>query len=208
MGAFPEFLEPSIAFEVFVEKLTLVFHLVNILCTLSKRLVVGFYSTAIGFNLIRKPSVVQKVFCGHIPICSSILSVDKTDHSAFEIYLYSPLAVFVWGLVAKIHLVSPPPPQPISFQNNHWILSSGFVPKDFPLGVWKVSKVLGIFIFVWPERFLPDAACPASLPALTFKRLFTCFLWLLFIEFLSPRDPLLPFKDLFKKVSFGRQQGG
>lgn len=77
MGAFPEFLEPSIAFEVFVEKLTLVFHLVNILCTLSKRLVVGFYSTAIGFNLIRKPSVVQKVFCGHIPICSSILSVDK-----------------------------------------------------------------------------------------------------------------------------------
>ena len=81
MGAFPEFLEPSIAFEVFVEKLTLVFHLVNILCTLSKRLVVGFYSTAIGFNLIRKPSVVQKVFCGHIPICSSILSVDKKDRS-------------------------------------------------------------------------------------------------------------------------------
>ena len=97
MGAFPEFLEPSIAFEVFVEKLTLVFHLVNILCTLSKRLVVDFYSTAIGFNLIRKPSVVQKVFCGHIPICSSILSVDKTDHSAFEIYLYSPLEVFVGG---------------------------------------------------------------------------------------------------------------
>ena len=44
-------------------------NLVNILCTLSKRLVVDFYSTAIGFNLIRKPSVVQKVFCGHIPIC-------------------------------------------------------------------------------------------------------------------------------------------
>ena len=42
MGAFLEFLEPSIAFEVFVEKLTLVFHLFNILCTLSKRLGVGF----------------------------------------------------------------------------------------------------------------------------------------------------------------------
>ena len=81
MGAFLEFLEPSIAVEVFVEKLTLVFHLFNILCTLSKRLVVGFYSTAIRFNLIRKPSVVQKVFCGHIPISSSILSVDKKDRS-------------------------------------------------------------------------------------------------------------------------------
>lgn len=58
IGAFLEFLEPSIAFGVFVEKLTLVFHLFNILCTLSKRLGVGFYSTAMGFNLIRKPSVV------------------------------------------------------------------------------------------------------------------------------------------------------
>ena len=96
-------------------------------------------------------------------------------------------------------LPPPPPPPP------HLIPKQ---PLNFPLGVWKVSKVLGIFIFVWPERFLPDAACPASLPALTFKRLFTCLLRLLFIEFLSPRDPLLPFKDLFKKVSFGRQQGG
>lgn len=68
----------------------------------------------------------------------------KTDHSAFEIYLYSPLEVFVRWLAAKIHLVPPPSPQPISFQNNHWILSCWFVPKDFLLGVWKVSKVLGI----------------------------------------------------------------
>ena len=46
----------------------------------------------------------------------------KTDHSAFEIYLYSPLEVFVRWLAAKIHLVPPPvppthliPKQPLNF---------------------------------------------------------------------------------------------
>ena len=69
----------------------------------------------------------------------------------------------------------------LSFQNNHWVLPCWFVFKDFPLGVWKVSKVLDIgriFIFVWSKRFFADAACSVSFPALTFKRLFVscgCF---------------------------------
>ena len=74
-------LEPYFALKVFVEELTLVFHLFNILCTLFKRCGVGFYSKAMGFKLIREPSIVWKVYCGRIPICNSILPVETKDRS-------------------------------------------------------------------------------------------------------------------------------
>ena len=103
----------------------------------------------------------------------------KTDHSAFEIYLYSPLEVFVRWLAAKIHLV--PPPNPSHSKTTIEFYLAGLYPRIFYWVFGKCQRywALGISIFVWPERFLPDAACPASLPALTFKRLFVscgCFL--------------------------------
>lgn len=129
----------------------------------------------------------------------------KTDHCAFRIYLYSPLE-FLWGDLLQKHTLSLPliPKQPLD-------LTLLVCIQGFSIGCLKSVKGFGhwaYFYFCLVKTVFRRRGLFCIFSRSHFLKTI-CFLWLLFFEFLCPIDPLLTFKNLFKKkVSFARQQGG
>ena len=129
----------------------------------------------------------------------------KTDHCAFRIYLYSPLE-FLWRDLLQKHTLSLPliRKQPLD-------LTLLVCIQGFSIGCLKSVKGFGhwaYFYFCLVKTVFRRRSLFCIFSRSHFLKTI-CFLWLLFFEFLCPIDPLLTFKNLFKKkVSFARQQGG